>query len=145
MSSLSATDVLQTFQVTHEAPQSECWVAVEYMMVKGKGLTEIPLFFSEFPASSSREDFFTYEFKVPEGESVHFHFPTTALKTNRSKQGKELRSFVLPALPSMIRLELDDDVRQASFQVTLIDLSVAGVFLVIGLLIYRYRKKLVYG
>lgn len=143
--SFSQAAGLQTFQATMQQAEKDGWIELSYMVDELGQVSEIPLFFTEFAAASSEEDFFSLELEIPEERSAFFHFPTAKVLALPAGSGNQLLSFSIPALPSMVRLELAEDVSNASFQVTLIDLGVALVFVLIGFLIFRYRKMLIYG
>jgi len=142
---ITKAKALQSFVVKFAQAQKNGWVQVSYVVNKHEALTEIPLYFTELAAATSAEDFFTCQLQIPKQQMVYFHFPTAVLSQSLTDQGQQLVAFNVPALPSMIKLELAEDVSRASFNTTLIDISVAVVFIVIGVLIYRYRKVLIYG
>ncbi len=137
------SDAFNLAKVTFNKDLEKGWIELSYTVKVNKDLTEVPLFFTELSAVSSEEDFFTFELELPENQSVYFHFPTTEVIQTPLVSEKQSISFNLPALPSMIRLELDES--QASNKIAVIDISVGLIFLLIGLLIVRYRNVFRYG
>lgn len=115
-------------------------LVVSYNVRPSDKLTNLPLFFTPFNASSSVDDFFRCKFTGEHDQSFYLHFPNVELITT-----EEGFSFQLPALPSALRIELVDGSTSRSNIVTIADWIVAVIFLAIGVLIWFNRKKLIYG
>ena len=124
---------------------SDNLLEVTYLVEEASGTTDIPLYFTELPAASSNEGFFRFEMDVPEKQSYHFRFPSVTLEEAMMDNGYKKVSFSMPALPSMVRLSLLEEDAEAPMATAVIDIAVAATFIFIALLIWRYRKKLVYG
>jgi hypothetical protein len=103
----------------------------------------IPMIFTEYPGASSENDFFQLEIISPINQEYTLHFPKVP---NERIVGEEtiITSLLLPALPSMLRMELVDEGNFLSF-FQMVDILVAGIFIGIGFLIWKFRKYLNYG
>jgi hypothetical protein len=103
----------------------------------------LPLFFSELHSLNSDTDFFAMEIIWSQNENYTIHFPKVPMKVNH-EGNEEVVSFQLPAAPSLIRMEMTDG--KSGFSINqLIDISVGVVFLIIGFVLWIFRKKLAYG
>ncbi len=121
------------------------WLEVKYVISEAPAITNIPLFFTELSAASSDEQFFQFSLNLPAHQSYYFHFPSGPVAERPGLDGQKQLSFTMPALPSVVRLELMEEDRTAAQLTTLIDIAVALIFGIIAVLIWAYRKKLIYG
>ena len=104
----------------------------------------IPMFFTDFPVTTSDNDFFKLDIQLKQEQDYIIHFPKVD-KIETSNQGVKKVMLNIPALPSLIRMELPA-ATAATFRISnFIDWMVAFIFVIIGFLIWRYRKQLMYG
>lgn len=111
---------------------------VSYRVTTGeKG--EIPIFFGEWQSTSSDQDFFQVRMSVP--TTTHLLFPTEY----ESQEERAHKIFVasLPAAVSMIRVEQNSDA--GALFIKRVDQFVIVTFLIIGVLIWFNRKRVIYG
>jgi len=119
-------------------------IMVSYILETVNNDFYIPLFFTNLPAAHSDPDFFKGSLYVFGNTDYQMHFPKVILNEFPDNAIKEVM-FELPALPSMIHLEIDA-VNTAGFWDThQVDIIVALLFAGIGFLIWRNRKRLAYG
>lgn len=111
-------------------------VIVQYQVVPGeKG--EIPIFFGDWQSASSDQDFFQLELNTAPGTNLLF-----PADSETSEDATIIRA-TLPATTSMIRVEQGSD--SGSTWISRIDQLVIAIFMVIGVLIWFNRKRLIYG
>lgn len=104
----------------------------------------LPLFFTNFSAATSENDFFSLQLRMPKNDNFSILFPTVEWKESSNKTDK-LIQLEVPALPAFLRLERHDgDQRGLSLNDT-VDLFAVFLFLGVGLLIWVNRKRLSYG
>lgn len=105
----------------------------------------LPLFFTNLPATSSDNDFFKLNITLDKAQDYVIHFPKVDIEVNEQQSLKTL-TMQVPALPSLIRMELPLSSKANSLQfIDLIDWIVALIFVIIGYFIWRNRKQLMYG
>ncbi|MDW3191088.1 MAG: hypothetical protein R8G66_01950 [Cytophagales bacterium] len=112
-------------------------ITLSYQVTPGyKG--ELPIFFSDWQSSSSDQDFFQLQMKVMEGTSLLFPAETQAEDVGEFMNIKA----ELPATVSMIRI---DDSGTGNARIKRVDQMVIVLFLIIGVLIWFNRKRLIHG
>ena len=104
----------------------------------------IPLFFTDFPATNSDTNFFKIALRLPKTQEYALHFPNVL--TNESLDGnlKEI-SLEVPALISTLRMEFFDGDKPSYGFASLMDGFVGFIFVIMGLIIWKNRKRLAYG
>ncbi|MCC1485104.1 hypothetical protein [Winogradskyella immobilis] len=105
---------------------------------------QIPLFFTDLSAATSENDFFIAEIKTNSNDYLNVLFPNVDLNESMENELKILR-LEIPALPSVLRLERLSTKEKGFTFLSIIDGLVALIFVVIGILIWRNRKRLIYG
>lgn len=135
---------LRHFKVKSSDNKSLQNVLLTYTVTKETESFYLPLFFTNVPGASSDDNFFTMEMQLPKNKEYQIHFPRVPIDEGIEGAVKKIR-FQLPALPSLIRIELPIKQAKGLSFVTLVDASVALLFLGIGYLIWRNRKQLIYG
>ena len=119
-------------------------IELNYDVAYSGNSLSIPLFFTDMPAASSDINFFETTLFIPENQEYKFHFPKVSTKTDNLASQKKV-TYNLPALPSMIKLELyGSEKRSASF-LSVVDALTLLIFIGIGILIWVKRKHLKYG
>lgn len=110
-----------------------------------QGVFYLPLFFTNMSAASSENDFFKMTMKINTTEDYIIHFPNVDVTETITETIKTV-SLEAPALPSVIRMELisKDEEKGLEF-LDLVDWLVAFIFGVIGVLIWKNRKRLMHG
>lgn len=117
---------------------------VRYKIQVQKELFYVPLFFTDLSAASSDNTFFKMDIKLPKEQPYHLYFPSL-VTTEKSEGDLKRISFQLPALPSVLRMALPlEGGKKISFA-NKVDGAVALLFLGIGYLIWRNRKRLAYA
>lgn len=119
-------------------------VVLHYVILCDSRNMDLPLFFTEFAASSSEDDFFSMTMEMPATVQPFMHFPTVDLEESMSGANKVL-TFQLPALPSMIRMELLESGEPAPIYTQIADGLVILVFVLSAALIWTNRKRLFHG
>lgn len=118
-------------------------IDLSYRVQVGHEKFYLPLFFTELPAATSDNDFFKMEMHLSKTQGYTIYFPGVPIKEQINGEIRTL-SMEVPALPSMVRMELFKGDKGA-YYVDYIDMTVALLFVGIGLLIWKYRKHLIYG
>lgn len=104
----------------------------------------LPLFFTNFSAATSENDFFSMQLRMPAAQNYRVLFPTVKLEESLNETEKVI-SLEVPALPAFLRLQrLEGAQRGLSLNAT-VDLLAVFLFLGIGILIWVNRKRLSYG
>lgn len=111
--------------------------------VRGKQFY-LPLFFTNFSAASSQNDFFSIQMRMPKTQNHTVLFPTVKWEEAASQTDKVIR-FEVPALPAFLRLKRQDGEKAEIALNDAVDIGAAFLFLGIGLLIWVNRKRLSYG
>jgi len=119
-------------------------ISIHYTVKVDKSTFYLPLFFTDFVAASSDNDFFKMSISYAQKEYYQIHYPTVQL-TELIENGKIVAQFELPALTSMIRMEQLAYADKPFNFVDLVDWGVALLFILIGFLIWHNRKRLIYG
>ena len=105
----------------------------------------IPLFFTNLPAANSNIDFFKGSMQVNTNTDYNMLFPKVTLSEIEDNAVKEVM-FNLPALPSMIRIQINQEENILNFwDGNNVDILVALLFIGIGIIIWKNRKRLAYG
>ncbi len=112
-------------------------ITMSYRVIPGKK-GEIPLFFGEWQSTSSDQDFL--QLQLTASRETNMLFPAENEVTLESTF-KEIRASI-PAATSMIRVE--QGANKGSQWMQRVDQFVIGLFLVIGILIWFNRKRLIY-
>ena len=118
-------------------------IMLSYKLEVVKGTFYVPLFFTELAATSSDIDFFQMKMQMSEQLDYAIYFPGVPVQEQIEKGIKAVR-FTVPALPSLVRMELFSEKKEAGF-LDNVDMIVALLFVGIALLIWKYRKRLAYG
>ena len=117
---------------------------ITYTVQVEKEAFYIPIFFTDLPVTASDNDFFKLDIQLKQEQDYLLHFPKVD-KIETSDQGVKKVTLSIPALPSLIRMELPT-ARATAFRFShFIDWMVAFIFVIIGYLIWKYRKQLMYG
>ena len=104
----------------------------------------LPLFFTNFSAATSENDFFSMQVRMPTTRNYTLLFPR--VKSEESlQQGYKVISLEVPALPAFLRLQRHEGDRRGLPLNATVDLLAAFLFLGIGVLIWVNRKRLSYG
>lgn len=104
----------------------------------------LPVFFTNWTANSSAKDFFNLQFEHPKDREYFIHFPT--VNSNKTTSNDvSIINLELLALPSTLRMERINSESGTPNYIVMVDWGVAIVFLIVGYLIWHYRKKLIYG
>lgn len=119
-------------------------IIISYQVGMEQSAFYLPLFFTDLAALSSDNDFFKMAIELPEGQAYFIHFPAMPID-QQQKDGTKTLQFELPALPSVIRMELLSSNMEKPLYIRMVDWGVAILFIVIGYLIWRNRKQLIYG
>ncbi len=120
-------------------------IQVSYLVTTKQKEVYLPLFFTDLAAAASENDFFNMLISYPENESFYLHFPAGNLVRSNEISGYETIQFNLPALASVVRLERLASHTSSPFYIKAIDWATALLFIAIGIIIWFYRKKLIYG
>ncbi|AXT20114.1 hypothetical protein D7030_03065 [Flavobacteriaceae bacterium AU392] len=104
----------------------------------------LPLFFTELLASSSDNDFFNARIKMQNNQNIIMHFPNVELTENVEFNKKNI-TMQVPALPSLFRMEFTSETVSRASVTAIVDWVIALVFVLIGIIIWRNRKQLMYG
>ncbi len=126
--------------------EGETWsrvVCTYEAKVRGKQFY-LPLFFTNFSAASSQNDFFSIQIRMPKTQNYTVLFPTVKWEESGSQADKVMR-FEVPALPAFLRLKQQDGEKAGIALNDAVDIGAAFLFLGIGLLIWVNRKRLSYG
>ncbi len=118
-------------------------ITISYQLQIGQGILNLPLFFTELPAVPSKTDFFRMKMQMPEGLRYNLYFPGVPVE-EQTHAGVKTVQLQVPALPSLIRMELFYGEKETRLM-DIVDIMVAFLFVGIGLLIWKYRKRLAYG
>jgi len=105
---------------------------------------EIPIFFTDLPAASSENDFFKAELKTQTNHSYDIQFPKVTLSETIENEIKTIK-LEIPALPSVLKAKRTFNEKLELSFLSLVDGFVALIFVVIGILIWKNRKRLIYG
>jgi len=135
---------LRQFTVSAEGDAPLKTIMVSYILETQNNDFKIPLFFTNLPAAHSDIDFFKGALYVSENTKYQMHFPKVVLNELPDNAIKEVM-FRLPALPAMIHLEVGAVDTAGFWRNNQVDIMVAFVFLGIGFLIWKNRKRLAYG
>ena len=103
----------------------------------------IPFFFTDLAATNSDDDFFTIELRMEKNADYNLSFPNVKMTEKLTNEWKQI-NFQVPALTSMLRLEMHDGPRTDFALATWMDCLVALIFIVIGIVIWMNRKRLAY-
>ena len=103
----------------------------------------VPFFFTDLASEDSENGFFKIAISLPEAQAYTLHFPSLNTK-ERANDGNKMVELELPALISVLRMELIDGEKTLGFA-SIMDGLVVFVFVVMGILIWMNRKRLVYG
>ena len=151
--SLSLNNKSLAFEITDLNPVLEIKLPLEevgegtievYYHIESAGdVNTIPVFFTDLAASNSDSDFFDAEFQWDQNDEIRIRFPSSNYETSLTN-GKKISRLELPALPSMIKLQRGfsqsgPDVNEW------VDWGVAIIFLFIGGILWKFRRKLSYG
>lgn len=104
----------------------------------------LPLFFTNFSAATSENDFFSMQLRMPVDQNYTLLFPTVKLEESSDPTDKVI-NLEVPALPAFLRLQRHDGNRETLTLNDTVDLLAVFLFLGIGLLIWVNRKRLSYG
>ncbi len=104
----------------------------------------LPLFFTNFSAATSENDFCRLKLRMPQTENYRLLFPTVKWEESLNQTDKVV-SLEVPALPAFLRLKRLDG-NQGAFSLNdTVDLLAVFLFLGIGVLVWINRKRLSYG
>ena len=103
----------------------------------------VPFFFTDLASADSENGFFKIAISLPEAQAYTLHFPNGNTKETIS-DGKKMIVLEVPALISVLRMEVLDGEKIFGFA-SIMDGLVVLVFVVMGVLIWLNRKRLVYG
>lgn len=123
----TSTPGTQTITITYEV----------FLGEKG----ELPLFFGNFQTNPVEEDFF--QFDLTGDEAYDFLFPSIPPETTHINDQFRYQLSLVEA-PSMIRLRKIDETATLNL-IILADLFVVVTFVIIAVLIWRNRNRLMYG
>jgi len=118
-------------------------IVVSYRIVNDTPQISIPMFFTDLEAASSDRDFFDLNIQLPKSQDYIIHFPTVNKNETTGDAVREI-AFNMPALPSVIRMELLSGNEKTMRFVTKVDIAVALIFVGIGYVIWRKRRHLLY-
>ncbi|MEM9362050.1 MAG: hypothetical protein AAGA43_05415 [Bacteroidota bacterium] len=104
----------------------------------------IPFFFTNLAATNSDDDFFTIELRMDKNMNYTLSFPNVKMTEKYTNEWKQI-NFQIPALTSMLRLEVHDGPKTDIALATWMDGLVALIFAVMGIVIWMNRKRLAYG
>ena len=104
----------------------------------------IPFFFTDLAATNSDDDFFTIELRMEKNADYTLSFPNVKMTEKHTNEWKQI-NFQIPALASMLRLEIHDGPKTDIALATWMDGLVALIFVAIGIVIWLNRKRLAYG
>lgn len=127
-------------------PAGKAWSAVvcTYEVKVTDQQFYLPLFFTNFSAATSENDFFSMQLRMPAAQNYTVLFPTVKVEESLNDTEKVL-NLEVPALPSFLRLQrLEGEQRGLSLNAT-VDLLAVFLFLGIGILVWVNRKRLSYG
>jgi len=119
-------------------------ITVDYTIKIIEDYFYLPLFFTNFPAASSKNDFFKMDIKMPEEQAYTIHFPKVAIEEKIENNAKQI-IIEAPALPSLLRMEIFSETKKETTFVDMVDWLVGVIFIIIGFFIWKHRKKLMYG
>ncbi len=119
-------------------------ISISYRIKVKRSDFYLPLFFTNFPAAASNDDFFKAQFKMPLTLQYRIHFPKVDTETTETATFKTVALHV-PALPSLLRMAVFTKKKKGLDYAKVIDILVIGIFISIGFLIWVNRKQLVYG
>lgn len=119
-------------------------ISITYKVEVDEANFYLPLFFTNLAAASSDNGFFKMNIKMLQKQAYIIHFPKVEIIEKTANNYKEL-IFEVPALPSLLRIELFSDEKSGFNFINTVDWLVGVIFVVIGFLIWKNRKKLMYG
>ncbi len=133
---------IRHFSINTPKDESIKKLSISYSLNNTKTKTDIPLFFTELPATHSDADFFKASIHFAQGLDYNINYPKVELEEMTTTNGTTVQ-FDLAALPSVLRFEKDN--KQQIKSETMIDFGAGFLFLIIGGIIYKNRKRLAYG
>ena len=104
----------------------------------------VPFFFTELAATNSDNDFFTIKLQSAPDVNYTLLFPNVETIKKDLDDIKQIE-FQIPALTSMLRLEMHEGQKTDIALATWMDGLVALIFLIMGFVIWMNRKRLAYG
>ncbi|MDT0608004.1 hypothetical protein [Croceitalea rosinachiae] len=104
----------------------------------------IPFFFTDLSASNSDNDFLTIKLESANDLNYTLLFPNVET-TERDTDVMRQIDFQIPALTSMLRLEIHDGPKTHIALAIWMDSLVAVIFIIMGIVIWLNRKHLAYG
>lgn len=119
-------------------------IELNYTVAISRESFYIPIFFTELLSTSSNNDFFEVNIIRHSTQNMILHFP----KVNQIESditGEKITSIQVPALPSLIKMELPSSNTSKISVTTIVDWVVALVFVLIGIIIWKKRNQLRYG
>jgi len=135
-----STDNLKVIRVPIKESQ---WIDLKYTVSSKQEMIDIPLFFTDLKASSSDKDFMKILLESSTLTSYKMYFPLANPTESVSPLTNIYTTYSLPALNSLIRLKNVSG--KSDYGLILVDVGVALIFVLVGLLIWFNRKKLIYG
>ena len=138
------SDELQTVTINSNDKSFEN-IELKYTLETDNELVYLPIFFTNLAASSSDNDFFKAELKMTRDQNMLMHFPKVDMIEKETSTEKIL-SMQVPALPSLFRIELPlkGEISKMSIA-AIVDWLVVLIFILIGAIIWKKRKQLMYG
>lgn len=103
----------------------------------------LPLFFTNFSAATSENDFFSLQVRMPATQNYRVLFPTMKLEESLNETEKVL-NLEVPALPAFLRLQRFEGEQKGLTLNATVDLLAVFLFLGLGILIWINRKRLSY-
>ena len=140
----AGAEQLKQFTVTGQDGVPLKNVMLSYTIAADHSNFYVPLFFTNLPAAHSDIDFFKGSLYLYVNTDYRILFPKVSLNEFPDNAIKEV-VFELPALPSMIRLQIDPKDTLDFWEGNRVDMLVALLFIGIGFLIWKNRKRLAYG
>ncbi len=137
-----ATKGLTHLKLTSANPLKE--VIIRYTLKVDKEIFYIPLFFTNLTAAGSENNFFKLRVAAPEIQKYNLLFPDV-ITTKKVVNHVSITNLELPALPSLLRLEKLSNKSKGVRFLNFVDGFVALIFLIIGGLVWKNRKRLIYG
>ena len=138
------SDGLVSISATLPKGNSTPKLELQYTLATATAEHYIPFFFTELAASDSDNDFYALQLRLPEKQEYTLHFTNVPVKELFADGTKEVR-FQVPALISVLRMELHPEARPQWSFAQLMDGMVVLIFLIMGVVIWLNRKRLAYG
>ena len=137
----SGTGGIRSFDLSSD--QGFQQLAITYEIDIAQSDFYVPFFFTDLASADSENGFFKIAISLPEEQAYILHFPYSNTKES-ADGGKKTVALELPALLSVLRMELVNEDKTMGFA-RVMDGLVIFVFVVMGVLIWMNRKRLVYG